>query len=175
MNTALFAKSLTCQGKFRMNALWSSAAIAYLHYLSFMVAFAALVVEHLTLRKDLDLKQAWQLVITDALYGIAAVTVLVTGILRVLYFGKGSEYYLANPVFHLKVGLFILVGLLSLYPTISFLLWIKPLREEKAPTLELPAVQRLTWVIRAELAFLSAIPLLAAMMARGIGLDWVQR
>jgi len=157
-----------------MDALWSSAAIAYLHYLSFMIAFAALVVEHLTLRKDLDLKQAWRLVVTDGLYGIAAITVLVTGILRVLYFGKGSEYYLSNPVFHLKVGLFILVGLLSLYPTISFLLWLKPLRQGQAPTLELPAVQRLTWVIRAELTFLSGIPLLAAMMARGIGLNWIQ-
>ncbi|XFA73426.1 DUF2214 family protein [Thermosynechococcaceae cyanobacterium Okahandja] len=156
-----------------MDALWSSAAIAYLHYLSFMIAFAALVVEHLTLRKDLDLKQAWRLVVTDGLYGIAAITVLVTGILRVLYFGKGSEYYLSNPVFHLKVGLFILVGLLSLYPTISFLLWLKPLRQGQVPTLELPAVQRLTWVIRAELTFLSGIPLLAAMMARGIGLNWL--
>jgi putative membrane protein len=157
-----------------MDSLWSSAAIAYLHYLSFMVAFAALVVEHLTLRKELELKQAWRLVITDGLYGIAAITVLVTGILRVLYFGKGTAYYLSNPVFHLKVGFFILVGLLSLYPTISFLLWLKPLRQGQVPTLELAAVQRLTWVIRAELAFLSGIPLLAAMMARGIGLDWVQ-
>ncbi|ATS19045.1 hypothetical protein BRW62_10205 [Parathermosynechococcus lividus PCC 6715] len=157
-----------------MDSLWSSAAIAYLHYLSFMVAFAALVVEHLTLRKELELKQAWRLVITDGLYGIAAITVLVTGILRVLYFGKGTAYYLSNPVFHLKVGFFILVGLLSLYPTISFLLWLKPLRQGQVPTLELAAVQRLTWVIRAELAFLSGIPLLAAMMARGIGLEWVQ-
>jgi len=157
-----------------MDSLWSSAAIAYLHYLSFMVAFAALVVEHLTLRKELELKQAWRLVITDGLYGIAAITVLVTGILRVLYFGKGTAYYLSNPVFHLKVGFFILVGLLSLYPTISFLLWLKPLRQGQVPTLELAAVQRLTWVIRAELAFLSGIPLLAAMMARGIGLEWIQ-
>ncbi|WP_448534552.1 DUF2214 family protein [Parathermosynechococcus lividus] len=157
-----------------MDSLWSSAAIAYLHYLSFMVAFAALVVEHLTLRKELELKQAWRLVITDGLYGIAAITVLVTGILRVLYFGKGTAYYLSNPVFHLKVGFFILVGLLSLYPTISFLLWLKPLRQGQVPTLELAVVQRLTWVIRAELAFLSGIPLLAAMMARGIGLDWIQ-
>ncbi|WP_448514462.1 DUF2214 family protein [Parathermosynechococcus lividus] len=157
-----------------MDSLWSSAAIAYLHYLSFMVAFAALVVEHLTLRKELELKQAWRLVITDGLYGIAAITVLVTGILRVLYFGKGTAYYLSNPVFHLKVGFFILVGLLSLYPTISFLLWLKPLRQGQVPTLELAAVQRLTWAIRAELALLSGIPLLAAMMARGIGLDWIQ-
>jgi len=157
-----------------MDSLWSSAAIAYLHYLSFMVAFAALVVEHLTLRKELELKQAWRLVITDGLYGIAAITVLVTGILRVLYFGKGIAYYLSNPVFHLKVGFFILVGLLSLYPTISFLLWLKPLRQGQVPTLELAAVQRLTWVIRAELALLSGIPLLAAMMARGIGLEWIQ-
>lgn len=157
-----------------MDSPWSSAVIAYLHYLSFMVAFAALVVEHLTLRKDLELKQAWQLILTDGIYGIAAITVLVTGVLRVLYFGNGAAYYLSNPVFHLKVGLFILVGVLSLYPTISFLLWLKPLRQGQVPKLELSTVQRLIWVIRAELTFLSGIPLLAAMMARGIGLDWIQ-
>ncbi|QQE64990.1 membrane protein [Leptolyngbya sp. BL0902] len=148
--------------------MWNSALTAYLHYLSFMVAFAALVVEHQLFSAEITLKQAWRLVITDSLYGLAAVTVLVTGILRVMYFGQGADYYLHNPVFHAKVGLFIGVGLLSLYPTISVLTWIGGLRKAEPPTLTTAQGQRFVWIVRGELLGLALIPLLAAMLARGL-------
>ncbi|MEB3290278.1 MAG: DUF2214 family protein, partial [Leptolyngbya sp.] len=147
--------------------MWSSTLTAYLHYLGFMVAFAALVVEHQLFSSDLPLKQAWRLVITDSLYGLAAVTVLTTGVLRVMYFGQGPDYYLHNPVFHAKVGLFIAVGVLSLYPTISVLTWIPGLRKGEPPTLTSAQGQRFLWVVRGELLGLALIPLLAAMLARG--------
>lgn len=150
--------------------MWSSTLTAYLHYLSFMVAFAALVVEHQLFSSELTFKQAWRLVITDSLYGLAAVTVLVTGILRVMYFGKGADYYLHNPVFHVKVGLFILVGLLSLYPTLSVITWVFGLRKEEPPTLTTAQGQRFVWIVRTELLGLALIPLLAAMLARGVAL-----
>lgn len=148
--------------------MWNSALTAYLHYLGFMVAFAALVVEHQIFAAEITLQRAWRLVITDSLYGLAAVTVLVTGILRVMYFGQGADYYLHNPVFHAKVGLFIAVGLLSLYPTISVLTWIGGLRKGEPPTLTTAQGQRFLWVVRGELLGLALIPLLAAMLARGL-------
>ena len=148
--------------------MWSSTLTAYLHYLGFMVAFAALVVEHQLFSSDSTLKQAWRLVITDSLYGLAAVTVLTTGVLRVMYFGQGPDYYLHNPVFHAKVGLFIAVGVLSLYPTISVLTWIPGLRKGEPPTLTSAQGQRFLWVVRGELLGLALIPLLAAMLARGL-------
>lgn len=148
--------------------MWESAITAYLHYLGFMLAFGALVVESQNLKKDISLAQAWTVVIADAIYGLSAIMILVTGILRVIYFGKGSDYYLNSPVFYTKVGIFILVGLLSLYPTFSFLSWIKNLRENKPPHLELPQLQRLSWLIRGELIGFAFIPLFAAMLARGI-------
>jgi putative membrane protein len=148
--------------------MWESAITAYLHYLGFMLAFGALVVESQNLKKDISLAQAWTLVIADAIYGLSAIMILGTGILRVIYFGKGSDYYLNSPVFYTKVGIFIIVGLLSLYPTFSFLSWIKNLRENKPPHLELPQLQRLSWLIRGELIGFAFIPLFAAMLARGI-------
>ncbi|WP_427156887.1 DUF2214 family protein [Aliinostoc sp. HNIBRCY26] len=148
--------------------MWESAITAYLHYLGFMLAFGALVVESQNLKKDISLKEAWRVVIADAIYGLSAVTILITGILRVIYFGKGSDYYLSNPVFYIKVSLFILVSLLSLYPTFSFLSWIKNLLDNQPPKTELPQLQRLTWLIRGELVGFALIPLLAAVLARGI-------
>ncbi|AFY46881.1 putative membrane protein [Nostoc sp. PCC 7524] len=148
--------------------MWESAITAYLHYLGFMLAFGALVVESQNLRKDISLAEAWRVVTADAIYGISAITILLTGILRVIYFGKGSDYYLNSPVFYTKVGIFILVSLLSLYPTFSFLSWIKHLRNNEPPQIELPQLQRLSWLIRGELVGFALIPLLAALLARGM-------
>jgi len=149
--------------------MWNSAIAAYLHYSSFMLAFAALTLEGFTLKQDLSLAEARKIMIADGVYGAAATTVLITGILRVLYFGQGKDYYLSNPVFYIKVGIFLVVGALSLYPTFSFLSWLPDLRQGKPPTLETPQVNRITWLIRAELVGLILIPILAAMLARGLG------
>lgn len=151
--------------------MWASTITAYLHYLSFMLAFGALVFEVSSLKKDLTLREAWQIVIADGIYGITALVVLVTGVLRVLYFGQGTDFYLSNPVFYTKVAIFLIVGSFSLYPTISFLLWIPALRQGQLPTLELPKVDRLVGIIRLEILGFAMIPLFAAMMARGIGLS----
>jgi putative membrane protein len=140
--------------------------VVYLHYLSFMLCFAALTLEAFTLKKELPLHEAWKIVIADAVYGISAVGILITGILRVLYFGKGTDYYLNNPVFYVKVTIFLLVGLLSIYPTVSFINWVKDLLQKQSPTLESIKINRLLWLIRAELVGFILIPLLATIMAR---------
>ncbi|NET73920.1 MAG: DUF2214 family protein, partial [Sphaerospermopsis sp. SIO1G2] len=125
--------------------------IEYFHYLSFMLCFAALAIEAFTLKVELNLKDAWKIVIADAVYGIAAITVLVTGILRIIYFGQGTSYYLHNPFFYVKVAIFLLVGLVSIYPTVSFLNWLKDLQKNQPPQLELGKVKLLQWLIKAEL------------------------
>lgn len=152
--------------------MWGSAVTAYLHYLGFMLAFGALVVESQALKKDFSLQEAWRVVMADAIYGLSATMILVTGILRVLYFGKGTNYYLSSPVFYTKIGIFMVVSLLSLYPTASFISWVKGLRDNKLPNLELPQIQRLSWIIRGELVGFALIPLLAAILARGIQLTY---
>ncbi|WP_448562407.1 DUF2214 family protein [Trichothermofontia sp.] len=151
--------------------MWASTITAYLHYLSFMLAFGALIFEVSHLKKDFTLKEAWSIVIADIIYGITALGVLVTGILRVLYFGQGTHYYLDNPVFYTKVAIFLIVGTFSLYPTFSFILWIPALRQGQLPSLEPPKVDRLLGIIRLEVFGFTLIPLFAAMMARGIGLS----
>lgn len=148
---------------------WANAGVAALHYTSFMVMFAALTLELFTLNPDLDLRQGWRVLIADGVYGITATLVLITGILRVLYFGKGSAYYLSNPVFYWKVGIFLAVGTLSLYPTVVFIRWIGRLQEQHPPELKPATLGRLTWMIRLELIGYLLLPLLAAIMARGLG------
>ena len=80
-------------------------------------------------------------------------------------YGKPTEFYSQNPIFHLKLSLFVGIGLLSIYPTVFFIKNRKGLPDEK---IRLP--KSLFWMIRFELILLFLIPILAGMMAKGIGL-----
>jgi len=149
--------------------MWASSITAYFHYLGFMLAFASLTVEAFNLKKEMTLEEAKRVSFADAAYGIAAVIILVTGVLRVLYFGKGTDYYLSNPFFYAKMGVFVIISLLSLYPTFTFISWIKDLQNDRTPRLEIEQVNRLSWLIKGELFGFTLVPLLAAIMARMSG------
>ena len=57
------------------------------------------------IRPDPDQGTATKLIITDIIYGLAALTLLGSGIMRVLYFGQGSEFYTQNPLFWGRLSL----------------------------------------------------------------------
>ena len=145
------------------------AFVAYLHYLGMMLLFAALVAEHLILGDRLDLARARQLTIIDVIYGSAAGIVLITGLLRATYFGKGLPFYTGNPLFHAKLGLFALAVLISVYPTVQFISLRRAIRAGSPPDLAPVLAQRLRLMIRIELTLVACIPLLAVLMGRGFG------
>jgi putative membrane protein len=148
----------------------SRAGVAYVHYVSFMLCFGALVLERRLIKPNPNKADATLMVITDVVYGLAALALLVSGILRVLYFGQGSEFYTENPLFWWKVGLYLGVGGLSLYPTITYILWAIPLRKGELPQVSEALATRLGWILNIELVGFALVPLLATLMARGVGL-----
>jgi putative membrane protein len=150
--------------------LLSRAGVAYVHYVSFMLCFGALVLERRLIQANPSKADATLMVITDVVYGLAALALLGSGILRVLYFGQGSAFYTENPLFWWKVGVYLAVGGLSLYPTITYILWAIPLRKGELPQVSEALAGRLAWVLNIELAGFALIPLLATLMARGVGL-----
>ncbi len=151
--------------------MWESAIVAYLHYLSFGLVLASLIVERQTVKSELALRESWVILVADAVYGIAATALLATGVLRLLYFGKGTEFYTENPIFWAKIIVFFAVASISLYPTVSYLLWIGKLRRNIPPKLNPWRVKLIHWIINIELVGFGSIPLLASLMARGIGLS----
>ncbi len=148
-----------------------SALVAYIHYLSFMFCFAALVLERKLLKVNPSRGEAIAMVLTDVTYGLAALALLISGILRVLYFGNGTEFYTHNPLFWIKVGIFLFVGALSLYPTITYILWAVPLQKGELPKVSKDLVGRLGWFLNVELLGFASIPLLATFMSRGVGIS----
>ncbi|GAC1030177.1 DUF2214 family protein [Pseudomonas sp. No.21] len=147
----------------------AQAIAAYLHYLSIFILFSLLVLEHRLFKLPLDLERARSLIRVDIAYGLSAGLVLATGLARVLWYGKGTEYYLKNSVFHAKIGLFILVALLSALPTFVFLNWRNALKAGQVPEVSPKTARLVIMAIRLELLAVLVIPLLAALMARGFG------
>ena len=111
------------------------------------------------------------LIVTDVFYGIAGLALLISGIYRVIKFGHGSDFYTHNPIFWTKIVVFALVGSLSLYPTITYILWAIPLSKGTLPSVTERLVSRLRLMINIELFGFASIPFLATLMARGVGLS----
>ena len=148
----------------------TSAIFAYIHYLGIIFCFGALIFERLALKQNLSKKETIYIIIADVIYGIAGLAILITGILRVKYYGQGGEFYTGNPIFWIKVSLYIIVGLISLYPTTTYILWAIPLSRNKLPVISEDLVKRFKLLITTELVGFAVIPLFATLMARGIGL-----
>jgi putative membrane protein len=145
------------------------AAIAYLHFLSAFLLTAFLVTEFFLCRPGLPPAQVKTLARVDLYYLIAAVAVLLSGVLRVFAVGKDAAFYLSNPVFYIKLALFLAVGLVSIPPTLQFIRWQRALKagEERIPREgDIGSARR---YIALELVLLAFIPLAAVLMARGIG------
>ncbi|KGG15014.1 MULTISPECIES: DUF2214 family protein [unclassified Prochlorococcus] len=151
-------------------SILNSALVAYLHYLCIILCFGALLFERLRLKVDLNREEAISIILADIIYGLAGVMLIVTGILRVKFFGQGPEFYTENPLFWFKIASYISVGLLSLYPTITYILWAIPISKNKLPTLTDNLLARFRLIINIEIIGFSLIPLMATLMARGVGL-----
>jgi putative membrane protein len=141
---------------------------AFIHHAAAFLVVAALMVELVVLKSELTATSARSVLRMDTVYGIAALVLLVAGFVRVFHTEKGSAYYFDSGAFLLKLALFIVVGLLSIYPTLKFLGWRKPLREGRVPDFDPATRRRVRMLIHIELTLLFVIMLMAIMMARGI-------
>jgi putative membrane protein len=139
--------------------------LRYIHFISIFAIVGTLVSEHLLLKKSMTRGELGRLARIDAVYGIAAVSLLTAGLILWLgSVGKPSWFYSKNWVFHTKITLFAIVGLLSIYPTIFFL------RGRKGDPAEIVSVPKTVFMmLRVELLLLFIIPLLAGLMAHGVG------
>ncbi|MDB5806575.1 MAG: hypothetical protein JWN73_3897 [Betaproteobacteria bacterium] len=148
----------------------TDALLAYLHFISIFATFGMLCAELVLCRGPLVAAQVQRLARIDIAYFACAMAVLATGLLRLFFGAKGVAFYLHNPVFHAKLGLFVLVGLLSVPPTLRFIAWRKRMKENEQATVTVAEAKSAARLIHIELALLAIIPLLAVLMARGVGI-----
>ncbi len=84
--------------------------------------------------------------------------------MRLFYGAKGVAFFMANPLFHVKLGSVVVVLICFFWVAVQHTkVWRKP-------SINQPPGKAITWVLNIELVIVAAIPLLAAMASRGVGL-----
>ena len=144
--------------------------LASLHHVLFFALIAMLVAEAMLLRGPVDAAAIARLRRLDAGYGLSAVLILVAGGLRIVYGVKGYDFYQHNPWFHAKLGVFVLVGLLSIAPTLRFGRWSRALRDNPAFVPDSAEIARTGSQLRLQMVGIAVILVLAAATARHGGL-----
>ena len=145
------------------------SALAYLHILAILAVVVFLTSEAALCRPEwVNAAVVRRLVRVDVLYLVAAVVLLATGLARAWFGIKGAAWYWAQPLLHLKLTLFVVIGLLSIKPTRAFLRWQRQLDANGTlPAAEEIRATRRRVMIEAHLLIL--VPLFGVLMARGIG------
>jgi len=147
-----------------------SSLFAFLHFIFAFGVISSIIYEKILLKKQISRQIGDRIRKVDGFYGLSAILVLVIGFARVLYFEKGSEFYFSNPFFHLKLGLFVVIGLLSIYPTIRFMKWKKLFVDQETialPDKEFLLIRR---ILNSEIALSILLLLSASLMAKGLQL-----
>src|SRR5438046_210262 len=111
----------------------ATSLMAFLHHLFAFTLTSCLVYEFIAYRKGMTIEEARRIQRVDLVYGISAGLLLVVGLLRVFFFEKGVNFYIHSPFFWVKMTAFLIVGLLSIDPTIRYIRWNNTLKEDNAP------------------------------------------
>ncbi len=144
------------------------SVLAYAHFLAIFSVVVFLTSEAALCRVEwMNAAVVRRLARLDLIYLFAAIAVLLTGLARTYWGLKGMGWYWQQPLLHIKVTLFALIGLLSLKPTFSFLRWRRQLDADGTlPSADdIRSVRRLVMI---EAHVLVLVPLAAALLARGV-------
>jgi putative membrane protein len=138
--------------------------LAILHHFFVFALFGVLFSEFVVVRRGMDAATTVRVVSIDAGYGILAALIVIVGFSRAIFAAKGWAYYAHNAFFWAKIATFVVIGLLSVPPTLTFLKWR---RAGVSPTDDAIAqARRYLWM---EVALFPLLPAFAAAMARGYG------
>lgn len=139
--------------------------VRYIHFIGFILLASMLMVTNFMISSSLSKQELSKLLIIDRVYGASAMLTLFAGVTLWLWLGKPATFYFANPIFHIKVTLFVVAAAISFVPTRIFIQQSKQARQSFVMPRYIILIKRF------ELGLLLIIPLLAVLMARGIGIS----
>jgi putative membrane protein len=145
------------------------ALLAYAHFLAILTLVVFISSEAALCRVEwLNARVVERLGRVDLIYGIAAGVVLLTGLARTWWGIKGGGWYWTNGLLHLKLAMFVAVGLISIKPTIAFRRWNRQLKATGTLPDE-PQVRAVRKLVMIQAHLIALIPLVAVFLARGFG------
>ena len=145
------------------------AILAYLHLLAILTMVVFISSEAALCRVQwLNAAVVERLAKIDLVYGIAAIAVLATGMARTVWGVKGTSWYWTNPLLHVKLTLFIVIGIISIFPTLTYMRWRKTLRASGTLPVEAD-IRKTRRLVMVQAHLIAVIPLVAVFLARGFG------
>lgn len=138
----------------------SLTAIRYLHFVGILTVASTLFAELILIKRTFSERDLKLISRVDSAYGIGALVAILTGLSQWFLVGKPAEFYSSNPVFIIKITLFGLVGILSIWPTVFFV-------RNRSAEHEVTAPGWLKPIVLSECLILLILPLLAVLMASG--------
>ena len=137
----------------------------YLHLISAMVFAGALIIKNFAIGRLISQQDASNLAWLSALSFLLGLVIAGCGTVLWFWTGKPAAFYSENPVFHVKIVLFLVLLSCLSYPAVFF----NRHRKTNATEITVPAIIRLS--LRCAMLCLVLIPILAWAMAKGLGLS----
>lgn len=146
--------------------------LAALHLIALGLGLGAVIQRGSALRESPTPSSLKRVFRHDAMWGIAALLWLSTGLWRLLgEIEKPLGYYFQNHVFNAKMGFFVLIILLELSPAITLARWRRSVARGEPPELVASpgTARRLATISHIEALLVVLMVFAATIMARGLG------
>ena len=143
--------------------------LSYSHLFFAILVLAGPIIALALLSRPLDVVTAKRLQQYELFNSIAATLVLLVGLMRLFYFGKGADYYFHNLPFISKLVLYGVASGLSMVPTLEIKRWTTPLKRGSVPVVTEQKLSQMRYVLGGQLACVLGMAVCAVLAARGIG------
>jgi len=138
--------------------------LAAIHLLALAIGLGAVWTRARGLRGSVDSAALKRIFPADNLWGLSAILAIGTGLWRLLgATEKTTAYYLSHPLFHLKMGLLVLILALEISPMVTLIKWRRGLTPDPA------RARRMATVSHLQAAILVVMVFVAVALARGYG------
>lgn len=105
--------------------------------------------------------------LADNVWGVCALILLISGGMRAFGgYEKGTDYYLHQPMFHLKMTLFIIIVILEIWPMMTLIKWRMALGRHRA--IDVRRARLFARVSHIESLLIVLMVVAATGMARGV-------
>jgi putative membrane protein len=142
--------------------------LAALHLLALGIGLGAVWARGRGLKSELNLEGLRRVFRADVLWGAAAALWVSTGLWRLLAgLEKGTSYYFQNHVFLTKMGLFLLILALEVWPMVTLIRWRRIIAAGQS--LDAGAARRMANISFVQAWLIVLMVFTATAMARGIG------
>jgi putative membrane protein len=147
----------------------AAAIVSALHMIGLALALPSVFLRGRALKGPLDAGGFRRLFAADNVWGLSALLLIVTGLLRA--FGgleKGTAFYWSSHLFWTKLSLFAIVLVLEIWPMVTFISWRRQLGRGVTP--DTSRARTFYVLTHAEMALVIVNVFVASFMARGVGL-----